>query len=346
MLTAALVLAVSPSSSPATTGSSALPSFWDRFVTSAGFGGLMAFLATCIAGGIALAQFRHVKRQQTQDRWWDTLTWVYDRTIVDEGNRKPLPQLVTFAMLSVLNSEAATPKKDRLRGETISSILGMFQPDQPKELTDPGQLSDAEDRDTKVDEREGSPTQLEVPKLPEPRRVHEQRRIREERQIAVEDSAAGKLFDSLLSDLRSQGYWDASMYATAVADALARVIGLPVTRPESQSGSYTPDFELHAREAYVMFEIRSTSGTILREHIRRWAQSVRRSPTFPSLTGALMISTQPLGRRERTYLENDLPTMMPAPRLRYARWASPSDDDDLAVALRSMGVATRPDNLR
>lgn len=103
------------------------PEFWERFFTSAGFGGVMAVVAALVAGGIALAQFRHAKRQQYDERWWGTLTWVYDRTVVEEGKKPALPQRVTLAMLSALSEKVGRGKADRLRGEAISSILTVFE---------------------------------------------------------------------------------------------------------------------------------------------------------------------------------------------------------------------------
>ena len=102
------------------------PDFWERFLTSAGFGGVMAVVAAVIAGSIALAQFRHVKRQHQDDRWWETLTWVYDRTMVEEGKKPPLPQRVTLSMLTALADKVGENRVDRLRGEAISSILTIF----------------------------------------------------------------------------------------------------------------------------------------------------------------------------------------------------------------------------
>ncbi|WP_433232635.1 hypothetical protein ACQP2H_11505 [Micromonospora sp. CA-248260] len=100
--------------------------FWERFLTSAGFGGVMAVVAALVAASIAMMQFRHVKRQHHEERWWETLTWVYDRTIVEEGRKPPLPQRVTLAMLTALSERVGQGKSDRLRGEAISSILTIF----------------------------------------------------------------------------------------------------------------------------------------------------------------------------------------------------------------------------
>jgi hypothetical protein len=100
--------------------------FWQRFLTSAGFGGLMAVAAALIAARIAARQLRHTKAQQLQERWWDTLTWVYDRAVVEKDKRRALPHHVTFALLTQLAEHAQTPPEDRLQQGAIKSVLSMF----------------------------------------------------------------------------------------------------------------------------------------------------------------------------------------------------------------------------
>jgi hypothetical protein len=101
--------------------------FWQRFLTSAGFGGLMALTAALIAARIAAQQLRHAKAQQLTERWWSTLTWVYDRAIVEQDKRAALPHHVTFAMLSQLAERAQMPPEDQLQQRAIRSILSMFE---------------------------------------------------------------------------------------------------------------------------------------------------------------------------------------------------------------------------
>ncbi|WP_433365439.1 hypothetical protein ACQPZX_35830 [Actinoplanes sp. CA-142083] len=112
----------------AATGTPAGDPFWQRFLTSAGFGGLMALTAALIAARIAAMQLRHTKSQQQHERWWSTLTWVYDRAVVDGDKRAALPHHVTFAMLSQLAERAQLPPEDRLQQSAIRSILSMFEP--------------------------------------------------------------------------------------------------------------------------------------------------------------------------------------------------------------------------
>ncbi|MFD6636112.1 hypothetical protein ACFWDN_09845 [Micromonospora chalcea] len=102
------------------------PEFWERFFTSAGFGGVMAVVAAIIAGTIAMIQIKHARKQHRDARWWDTLTWVYDRTVVEDGKKAALPHGVTIAMLAALSDKATREGADRLQGEAVSSILTIF----------------------------------------------------------------------------------------------------------------------------------------------------------------------------------------------------------------------------
>jgi hypothetical protein len=102
--------------------------FWDQFLTSAGFAGAMAVVAASIAAVVALRQFRGTQRQNEITRWWDTLTWVYDRSIVEKGTKAPLPQNVAVRMLRSLSDSLPKNSKDLLRGNTIFAILDMFDP--------------------------------------------------------------------------------------------------------------------------------------------------------------------------------------------------------------------------
>jgi len=122
------VLAALPAAEPVTPapGPAAEP-FWQRFLTSAGFGGLMALAAALVAARIAALQLRHTKAQQVHERWWSTLTWVYDRAVVENDKRAALPHHVTFAMLTQLAEHAQAAPADGLQRSTIKSILSMFE---------------------------------------------------------------------------------------------------------------------------------------------------------------------------------------------------------------------------
>ncbi|WP_369252397.1 hypothetical protein [Geodermatophilus amargosae] len=89
--------------------------FWSRFFTSAGFGGMLALIAAIIAASIAYRQLKLARHQQQDDRWWDTLSWVYDRLVVEEGKQKPLPTPVVAAMLSALNEQTKVGERQKTR---------------------------------------------------------------------------------------------------------------------------------------------------------------------------------------------------------------------------------------
>lgn len=125
-LVAQMVSAV-PSPSPGPVSLQTADPFWQRFFTSAGFGGLTALAAALIAARIAMLQLRHTRSQQLQERWWATLTWVYDRAVVEKDKRSALPHHVTFAMLTQLSERAENPPEDRLQKSAIKSILSMFE---------------------------------------------------------------------------------------------------------------------------------------------------------------------------------------------------------------------------
>ncbi|MEU4691016.1 hypothetical protein [Actinoplanes sp. NPDC023714] len=46
---------------------------------------------------------------------------------MEKEKRTPLPQTITLSMLSALNKSVTAKEKDRLQGQAISSILGMFE---------------------------------------------------------------------------------------------------------------------------------------------------------------------------------------------------------------------------
>jgi len=76
-----------------------------QFITSPGFGGATALAAAGIATWVALHRESHAKESAARKAWWDTLTWVYDRTVVDTASRQPLSLSVTVGVLQSLNSQ-------------------------------------------------------------------------------------------------------------------------------------------------------------------------------------------------------------------------------------------------
>jgi hypothetical protein len=99
--------------------------FFERFLISSGFAGLMTLAAAVIAGVFAFAQYRNNKRQQRQDRWWDTLNWVIDRTILQKDEEPVLPPTVMISVLWALHQTSS--KTDHLQFLTVRALHDLFQ---------------------------------------------------------------------------------------------------------------------------------------------------------------------------------------------------------------------------
>lgn len=78
--------------------------FWD-FLISPGFGGLSAVMAAIIAAIVASRRDRHHKEAAARQAWWGTLTWIYDRTVVGSGDRRPLSPAVVVGVLQALDTQ-------------------------------------------------------------------------------------------------------------------------------------------------------------------------------------------------------------------------------------------------
>ena len=71
-----------------------------QFVTSAGFGGICAVLA-------AVLTFLYSRAKDRKQHWWENLTWVYDRAVVEKEKRDALPrQAATEALRALLASSS------------------------------------------------------------------------------------------------------------------------------------------------------------------------------------------------------------------------------------------------
>ncbi|MCG5441314.1 hypothetical protein NIE79_001436 [Micromonospora sp. NIE79] len=299
------------------------PEFWERFLTSAGFGGLMAVVAALVAGSIALAQFRHAKRQQYDERWWGTLTWVYDRTVVEEGKKPALPQRVTLAMLSTLSERVGRGKADRLRGEAISSILTVFEavPTVAHEVgvesgatTEPGTSADAQPEDRGDDDRPG---------IPEPREgeptdsshgaggpLFGAAREAAAGSIKVTDRQTALMLENLRDDLSDKGF---SGRETAAAFAYEAGVGaaLTIIAPELDSRviRYDTDYGVDylvvrtdgATIAVVVKYARSSiSGSVM----IKWAEKLRmHSKSFDRVLLVTNRGLNPKGVGLRKFME-------------------------------------------
>ena len=258
----------------------------------------MALIAAAIAARVAYVQFQHVKAQQREDRWWDTLKWVYDRTIVNKVDRNPLPQHVKFAILSVLSTELYETKES-LRGDTVTSLLGMFQQDVPPH----SKLADADEVGRPHANVSGNDR---APEWRDPTR------------IVVEDPAAARLLRDLTSELRGRGYGSAESYEQAVGDALARVRGGRVARFEG-SDLYIADFAVIGRRRRVIVGIKYRAVQITPGELPAWALRLQRSAFFDPEDATLLVTNMVEEKRANTYLAE----RFASGRVRVVRWIRP-----------------------
>ncbi len=85
-----------------------------RFLVSPGFGGLAAFLAALLVFIAAQQRNAHDRRElaraqekDRQERWWEALTWVYDRASTERVEARLTTDLV-LDLLDRLLDEAHT----------------------------------------------------------------------------------------------------------------------------------------------------------------------------------------------------------------------------------------------
>lgn len=125
----------------ASTGSS--PGFFDagigRFLVSPGLGGLAAFLGGLLAYAAASRKSKDDREKTRQDRWWETVTWIYDRARADGDSA--MPGDLALGLLEQLFEEAQTD----LEVATVNGLLVMFGPQEETEEVDLDQLTREEE---------------------------------------------------------------------------------------------------------------------------------------------------------------------------------------------------------
>ncbi|MFG1611087.1 hypothetical protein [Actinoplanes sp. NPDC049265] len=298
-------LIVIPSVLPAQTALPDVP-FWERFFTSAGFGGAGALIAAIVAATIAAVQLRHAKRQQKHDRWWDTLGWVYDRSIVEADKRDALPHRVTFTVLTELAQQAESNPKDNLQAGTVASILSMFEisesDDPVKEVLDPPDASDSVEEESR-DSSSGR---------------------------EVTDPVALDLARSLKSILGAPGWGLAEAlgraYEDAVANALRR-IGAEFT--DVTSAASLIDFTVRTPRGTLAVDALSTSSKLNSSRLLSHAGLLRSYLNLdPGLTGGLIVIES-----EMTSIAVATIQAFDDPRITVVHWKDPNDDNVLREAL-------------
>jgi hypothetical protein len=295
-------------------------SLWERFITSSGFGGLMAVIAAGIGAFLAVRQLNHQKAKAREDRWWDTLTWVYDRTIVERDKKDALPQHVAFSMLRALNYQIQGSEK-KVEGETIASILEMF------EGTDPVPEPDLKAR---AGGFEGFDRESQVLAEDSPDG---------ENLIPVPDRGAAILLDELRAEVSSKGYsvvaehaFDAGVYEGNALDELEQVVsscGLSGSRVMTKRGML---YRVHSGQRLLMIQAK---------YFRRarfdYSSMFRIADAH---RGQLRVFKQYEDRSgyEMLFMSNAEPTMvfrkkMELNGMHIVRWSGKQDNEQLKIVL-------------
>lgn len=130
----------SPSATASAVDASGQRGFFDagigRFLVSPGLGGLAAFLGGLLAYAAASRKSKDDREKARQDRWWETVTWVYDRALATEGGGA-MPGDLALGLLEQLFDEAQTD----LEVATVAGLLVIFDPQSVAENVDLDALS-------------------------------------------------------------------------------------------------------------------------------------------------------------------------------------------------------------
>lgn len=303
---------------------------WDRFLTSAGFGGLMAFVAACVAGYFVTRQIRHSKEQQSENlrhsreqqsenRWWDLLTWVYDRTIVEKDKRQALPYRAAVSILASLDQYTQSKEGgDPLQSHSIAAINKLFN----ERLRDEASSSEVPDEVRDPDS----------PGIPSESTADEQAS-----QGPSPDPVALELSNELQRDLDARGFRaqttrEAFAFGEQVRQAVARIVasipGAVQVFPYLDNG---PDFIVVINEYSVLIHVKATSEESFRyvylapaiERVLGWSSH--------PLSLHIFVLNKPVSAKDSARVEKDFK----ARGVRIVVWRDPGDDNDLSDAVRA-----------
>lgn len=90
-----------------------------RFLVSPGFGGASALLGGVLAYLAAARKTGADRENERQKRWWDALTWVYDRATAERVEARLSPELA-LDLLERLLDEAHTELE-------LQAVLGLLE---------------------------------------------------------------------------------------------------------------------------------------------------------------------------------------------------------------------------
>ncbi|MDP9998295.1 hypothetical protein [Pseudarthrobacter sulfonivorans] len=94
------------------------------FVVSPGFGGLAAVVAATIAFFGVRRQINATKKDKKEERWWATLTWVYDKASNAKDKADPLPKIIAVQVLNELRTTA--DENSPLQSQTADALVTLF----------------------------------------------------------------------------------------------------------------------------------------------------------------------------------------------------------------------------
>lgn len=100
-----------------------------RFLLSPGFGGAAAFVAAGLVYLASQQNARHARQEalrarekDRQERWWEALTWIYDRASAERVEARLTTGLV-LDLLERLYDEAVTD----LEVQTVAGLVEAFE---------------------------------------------------------------------------------------------------------------------------------------------------------------------------------------------------------------------------
>ncbi len=262
------------------------PPLWQRFLTSAGFGGMCAVFVGAVGWYLSRRKYRN-------DRWWDTLTWVYDRAIVERDKKDPLPRAVAIAMLTELLNRAG--RREHLQVSAIHSIHEMFS------------------------ERDEAPRTGQGPAL-------------ETASRRVDSPLERDLLEGLERSLASRGLpsrqaW--RQYEQEVNEALQRVVtrhpGAVLAPAPRRTAPMAPDFTVMGPAGTVLIEVKYAARSVMNIAMLRDGFAALGRQLDGSVSGVLVVNV-PVPLEQAAKVRHDA-------RVRLVTWTGPQDDRALEDAV-------------
>lgn len=290
------------------------PPFWDRFLTSAGFAGCMAVVAASIAALVTWRQLSHAKTKQKDDRWWETLTWVFDRSVSSSPGSEQLPAGVALPMLQALFDETAEENANGLRKRAVGSILTMFT--LPSETPSSDVLTD--------DEQDGDSPHKTAGDSAAPRSERSSRVVVDEADVDLLTDLRASVGDS--SPVVAAALYEARVYQALLQIAerrdgwrAARHPVMPVGRPDFVL--WTPSTQMVIETKNARMPITASTAAVWVEHLRKYVESAEESAI------GVLLCNQPRTKGAEQYWKSEAD-----PRLRWVQWSGTPDELERSLA--------------